>query len=94
MRDQYASPIRKQKWGFTPNYTVWTFHGESDQRARAEVIRRRTDEHGTEIEDMVQDPRRPLPRPRCRPPPWCSRRSVVNVVNERLPSDMNYTWRG
>ena len=44
-----------QKWGFTPNYTVWTFHGESDQRARAEVIRRRTDEHGTGIEDMVQD---------------------------------------
>ena len=44
-----------EKWGFTPNYTVWTFHGESDQHARAEVIRRRTDEHGTGIEDMVQD---------------------------------------
>ena len=43
------------KWGFTPNYMVWTFHGESDQRARAEVILRRTDEHGTGIEDMVQD---------------------------------------
>ena len=24
--------------------------------------------------------RRPLPRPRRRPPPWCSRRGVVNVV--------------
>ncbi len=34
---------------------MWTFHGESDQRARAEVIRRCTDEHGTGIEDMVQD---------------------------------------
>ena len=44
-----------QKWGFTPNYTVWTFHGVSDQRARAKVIRCRTDEHGTGIEDMVQD---------------------------------------
>ncbi len=44
-----------QKWGFTPNYPVWTFHGESDQCARGEVIRRRTDEHGTGIEDMVQD---------------------------------------
>ena len=44
-----------QRRGFTPNYTVWTFHGESDQRTRAEVIRRRTDEHGTGIEDMVQD---------------------------------------
>ena len=32
-------------------------------------------------------PRRPLPRPRRRPPPWCSRRSVVNVVKERLPSE-------
>ncbi|KAI5022428.1 hypothetical protein ZWY2020_059158 [Hordeum vulgare] len=44
-----------QKWGFTPNYTVWTFHGESDQCARAEVVHRRTDEHGTGIEDLVQD---------------------------------------
>ena len=39
-------------------------------------------------------PRRPLPRPRRRPPPWCSRRGVVNVVKERLPSDVDCTWRG
>ena len=38
-----------QKNSFTPDYTVWTFHGESAQRDRAEVDRRRTDEHGTEI---------------------------------------------
>ena len=44
-----------QKWGFMPDYTVWTFHGESAQRTRGEVVRRRTDEHGTGIEDMVQD---------------------------------------
>ena len=44
-----------QKWGFTPDYTVWTFHGESAQRTRAEVVRRRTDEHGTGIDAMVQD---------------------------------------
>ena len=44
-----------QKWGFKPNYTVWTFHGESAQCARAEGVRHRTDEHGTGIEDMVQD---------------------------------------
>src|SRR3989337_3959684 len=44
-----------QKSGFTPSYTVWTFHGESAQRARAEVVRRRTDEHGTGMEDMVQN---------------------------------------
>src|SRR3954471_24890761 len=30
----------------------------------------------------------PLPRPRRRPPPWCSQRDVVNVVKERLPSDV------
>ena len=35
-----------------------------------------------------------LPRPRRRPPPWCSRRGVVNVVKERLPSEEYYTWRG
>ena len=44
-----------QKTGFTPDYTVWTFHGESARRDRAEVDRRRTDEHGTEMENMVQD---------------------------------------
>ena len=27
-----------------------------------------------------------LPRPRRRPPPWCSRRGLVNMVNERHPS--------
>ena len=32
-------------------------------------------------------PRRPLPRPRRHPPPWCSRRGVVTVVKERLPSE-------
>ena len=37
-----------QKRGFTPDYMVWTFHGESAQRATAEVLRRRTDEHGTD----------------------------------------------
>ena len=44
-----------QKFGFTPDYTVWTFHGESAQCARAEVVCRRTDEHGTRMEDLVQD---------------------------------------
>ena len=44
-----------QRKGFKPNYTVWTFHGESIQRTRAEVVRCRTDDHGTGIEDMVQD---------------------------------------
>ena len=39
-------------------------------------------------------PCRPLPRPRRRPPPWCSRRGLVNVVNERHPSEVDCTWRG
>ena len=37
---------------------------------------------------------RSLPRPRHRPPPWCSRRGLVNVVNERHPSEVDCTWRG
>src|SRR3954468_18810627 len=37
-------------------------------------------------------PRCPLPRPRGRPPPWCSRRGVVNVVNDQLPSEEYCTW--
>ena len=44
-----------QKRGFTPDYMVWTFHGESVQHARAEVLRHHTDEHGTGMQDMVQD---------------------------------------
>ena len=37
---------------------------------------------------------RSLPRPRRRPPPWCSRRDLVNMVNERHPSEVDCTWRG
>ena len=36
-------------------------------------------------------PCRSLPRPRRRPPPWCSRRGLVNVVNERHPSAVDRT---
>ena len=36
----------------------------------------------------------PLPRPRRRPLPWCYRRGVVNVVNDRIPSKEYCTWRG
>src|SRR3954464_9261611 len=39
-------------------------------------------------------PCRSLPRPRCRPPPRCSRRGLVNVVNERHPSEVDCMWRG
>ena len=38
-------------------------------------------------------PCRPLPRPRRRPPPWCSRCGMVNVVNDRLPSEEYCAWR-
>ena len=44
-----------QKSGFMPGYTMWRFHGESAQRARAEAIHCRTDEHGTRMQDVVQD---------------------------------------
>ena len=39
-------------------------------------------------------PCRSLPRPRRRPPPWCSRRGVVSVVNDRHASEVDCTWRG
>src|ERR1041385_875240 len=44
-----------RKWGFKPDYTVWTSHGESSGRRREEVVCQRTDEYGTGIKDMVQD---------------------------------------
>ena len=49
-RDELEMSKDPQKFGFTPGYTVWTLHGESAQRDRAEVDRRRTDEHGTGME--------------------------------------------
>ena len=39
-------------------------------------------------------PCRSLPRPRRRPPPWCSRRGLVNVVNDRHASEVDCKWRG
>ena len=39
-------------------------------------------------------PCRSLPSPRRRPPPWCSRRGLVNVVNDRHASEVDCTWRG
>ena len=35
-----------------------------------------------------------LLRPRRRPLPWCSRRSLVNMVNDRHASKVDCTWRG
>ena len=39
-------------------------------------------------------PCRSLPRPRRHPPPWCSRRGLVNMVNDRHASEVDCTWRG
>ena len=53
-----------------------------------------------EIKTMAESslpPCRSLSRPRRRPLPSCSRHGAVSVVNvdkERLPSDVDYTWRG
>ena len=29
-----------------------------------------------------------------RPPPWCSRRGLINVVNDQHASEVDCTWRG
>ena len=39
-------------------------------------------------------PCRSLPRPRRCPPPWCSRRGVVNMANDPHASEVDCTWRG
>ena len=39
-------------------------------------------------------PCRSLPRPRRRPPPWCSRCGLVNMVNDRHASEVDCMWRG
>ena len=35
-----------------------------------------------------------LPRPRRRPPPWCSWHGLVNMVNDRHASEVDFMWRG
>ena len=42
------------KNGFMPNYTRWTYHGESE-RAREEVVRQRTDDYDAGVGDMLDD---------------------------------------
>ena len=37
---------------------------------------------------------RSLPRPHRHPPPWCSRRGLVNVVDDRHASEVDCMWRG
>ena len=39
-------------------------------------------------------PCRSLRRPRRRPLPWCSRRGLVNMVNDRHAFEVDFTWRG
>ena len=39
-------------------------------------------------------PCRPLPRPGRRPLPWCYRRGLVNMANDRHASEVDFTWRG
>ena len=47
----------------------------------------------TTVESSLPPCRSP-PRPRRHPPPWCSRRGLVNVVNDRHASEVDCTWRG
>ena len=54
-RDELEMSKHLQKFGFTHGYTVWTLHGESAQRARAEVVRHRIDEHGTGTADSDEE---------------------------------------
>lgn len=43
-----------QKNGFVPNYKRWIYHGEVD-RTREEVVRQRTNDDGTGVDDMLDD---------------------------------------
>ena len=59
----------------------------------AELVNPRTPLCAASTAASSPAPRHPLPRPHRRPPPWCSRRGVVNVVNDRLPSEEYCTER-
>ena len=39
-------------------------------------------------------PCRSLPRPHRRPPPWCPRCGLLNMVNDRHASEVDFRWRG
>ena len=49
------------KYGFTPGYYRWIFHGETEQ-SREEVVRQCTGEYDTRIENLLDDIRRADPR--------------------------------
>ena len=60
-RDKITMSKHLGKYGFTPGYYRWIFHGETEQ-SRAEVVRQRTGEYDTRIENLLDDIRRADPR--------------------------------
>ena len=46
--------VHPQKHGFKRGYTRWTLHGEPEC-SREEAVRRRTDNNGTGIVDIIAD---------------------------------------
>src|SRR3954469_23735107 len=52
---KYVMGKHLQMCGFMPDYTLWSFHGESSQCDRHEVARQRIEDCGTGIEDMIND---------------------------------------
>ena len=86
-------------WGLAGVHRPWCArHGVVNVVNKREPLeashRSRTSEPSYSSPRGLPLPRRPLPRPRRRPPPWCSPCGVVNVVKERLPLEEYCTWRG
>ena len=81
-----------QMCGFMPDYTLWSFHGESAQCDRHEVVRQRIEDCGTGIEDMVYDYNDAFMRTknrRKRPRPFMPCWSLQNSHYMRTPSFVN-----
>ena len=88
----------------TPPYShLWPSHPSThphlllfsgDGRRTSKPLYSRTPSAWETTAESSLPPCRSLPRPRRRPPPWCSRRGLVNVVNDRHASEVDCTWRG
>ena len=89
-----TAPPYSHRWPSHPSTHSHLLLFSGDGRRTSKPSYSRTPLHvGNNCQSSLA-PCRSLPRPRRRPPPWCSRRGLVNVVNERHPSEVDCTWRG
>ena len=89
-----TAPLYSHRWSSHPSTHPHLLLFSGDGRRTSKPSYSRTPLRVGNNPESSLPPCRSLPRPRRRPPPWCSRRGLVNVVNDRHASEVDCTWRG